>query len=167
MKEVREQEDRMRNAQAKSRTEAIRAEFADYLTDFAKALDVRLDGKQRLQLSGVSIGRGSEGPRALLAYYLAFLNVSASYSSCVQCPIVIDAPNQQGKDRTHMPAMMKLMIEKAPEASQLIIGAEDQYGLEDDDIEIIDVSGEKDHVLRLEQFDRVAEVMRPYLGLLT
>jgi hypothetical protein len=79
---------------------------------------------------------------------------------------VIDAPNQQGQDKTHMPAMMKLMLEQTPKDFQLIIGAEEQYGLPDSEIELVDVGGQKDHVLRLEQFEHVAEVVRPYTGLL-
>jgi hypothetical protein len=65
-----------------------------------------------------------------------------------------------------MPIMMKLMIEQAPKRSQLIIAAEDQYGLSDDDIATIDVSGQKDHILKLEQFEHVAEAIRPFTGLL-
>jgi hypothetical protein len=163
---VAEQEQLIKNTQGRDRTNKIRSEFVDFLTEFAKDLDVRLDDKKRLSLSGVNIGRGSEGPRALLVYYFAFLRIAATYSSSVYCPIVIDAPNQQGQDKTHMPAMMKLMIEQAPPNSQLIIGAEDEYGLSGDQIAVIDVSGQKDHVLRLDQFERVAEVVRPYTGLL-
>ena len=160
------QDQRMKDTQRRDRTSKIKSEFAGLLVEFARALDVRLDDKKNLNLSGVNIGRGSEGPRALLAYYFAFLRVTSTYSSSVQCPIVIDAPNQQGQDKTHMPAMMRLMLEQAPKDSQLIIGAEEQYGLSDSEIELVDVSGQKDHVLRLEQFEHVAEAVRPYTGLL-
>lgn len=163
---IAEQDQRIKNSQGKDRTERIKGEFRDLLTEFSNALDVRLDDRKSLSLSGINIGRGSEGPRALLAYYFAFLRISASYSSSVFCPIVVDAPNQQGQDKTHMPIMIKLMIEEAPKDSQLIIAAEDQYGLLDDDIATIDISGQKDHVLKLEQFEHVAEVVRPFTGLL-
>jgi hypothetical protein len=163
---IAEQDQRMKNTEGRDRTNKIRSEFADLLIEFSKALDVRLDDRKSLNLTGINIGRGSEGPRALLAYYFAFLRISASYSSSVFCPIVIDAPNQQGQDKNHMPIMMKLMIEEAPKNSQLIIAAEDQYGLSDDDIETIDVSGQKDHVLKLDQFEHIAEIVRPYTGLL-
>jgi hypothetical protein len=163
---VADQEQRIKNTAGRDRTAKIRSEFVDLLTEFAKALDVRLDDQKRLNLSGVNIGRGSEGPRALLAYYFAFLRVAASYSSIVYCPIVIDAPNQQGQDRTHMPAMMKLMVEQVPKNSQLIIAAEDEFGLSDQEITTIDVTGQRDHVLRLEEFEHVAEVIRPFTGVL-
>jgi uncharacterized coiled-coil DUF342 family protein len=161
-----EQERRIKGTQSKDRTDRIKSEFADLLSKFARDLDVRLDETQALNLSGVNIGRGSEGPRALLAYYFAFLRISASYATSANCPIVIDAPNQQGQDKTHMPAMMKLMLEEAPQNAQLIIGAEDQYGLSDDEINVLDVSGQKDRVLRFEQFDLVAQAIRPFTAAL-
>lgn len=160
--DIAQQDARIKNTQERGRTDAIKDEFAVLLAEFSKSLDVRLDDKRRPSLSGVNIGRGSEGPRALLAYYYAFLRVAFSHSSMSFCPIVIDAPNQQGQDKTHMPAMMKLMIKQAPKDCQLIIAAEDQYGLSDDEIETIDVTGEKDHVLRTEQYKHVSEVIRPY-----
>ena len=65
-----------------------------------------------------------------------------------------------------MPAMMRLMIDEAPKHSQLIIAAEDKFGLTDNDVESIDITGQKDHVLRLDQFELVEGVIRPYLGFL-
>jgi hypothetical protein len=163
---IAEQSERIKDTESKNRTNKIKDEFLDLLTDFSKKLDVRLADRKKLGLSGVNIGRGSEGPRALLAYYFAFLRIAQSYSSSVFCPIVIDAPNQQGQDRTHMPAMMRLMIDEAPKGSQMIIATEDKFGLTDNDVESIDVSGQKDHVLRLDQYEPIEGVIRPYLGLL-
>jgi hypothetical protein len=164
--DIAEQNELIKKAESKERADRIKSEFIDFLTQFSKALDVRIEDRKRLTLHGVNIARGSEGPRALLAYYFAFLRIVSLYSSAVFCPIVIDAPNQQGQDRVHMPAMMKLMVQEAPKNSQLIIAAEDQFELRDDEIELIDVSGQKDHVLRLDQFEKVAEAVRPYLGVL-
>jgi uncharacterized coiled-coil DUF342 family protein len=163
---IAEQSQRIKDTESKDRTNKIKNEFLDLLDDFSKKLDVRLADRKKLGLSGVNIGRGSEGPRALLAYYFAFLRIAQSYSSSVFCPIVIDAPNQQGQDKTHMPAMMRLMIDEAPKDSQLIIAAEDRYGLTDNDVESIDITGQKDHVLRLDQFELVEGAVRPYLGFL-
>jgi uncharacterized coiled-coil DUF342 family protein len=165
-KGVADQSQRIKDTESKDRTNKIKNEFLDLLADFSEKLDVRLADRKKLGLSGVNIGRGSEGPRALLAYYFAFLRIAHSYSSSVFCPIVIDAPNQQGQDQTHMPAMMRLMIDEAPKGSQLIIATEDKFGLTDNDIESIDITGQKDHVLRLDQFELVDGVIRPYLGFL-
>lgn len=162
--EIAEQEGRIRSASSRTRSDQITSEFFDLLATFSKSLDARLEDGSNLKLSGVNIGRGSEGPRALLAYYFAFLTIARKYSSCAFCPIVIDAPNQQGQDKKHMPAMMRFMLDQAPEGSQLIIGAEDQYGLHKHEIDIIDVSGQKDHVLRIEQFENVSNSVRPYLA---
>ncbi|WIG49207.1 MAG: hypothetical protein OJF48_000122 [Afipia sp.] len=165
--QIDEQADKIEQVEDRDRAKRIKNEFIDLLTEFSKTLDVRLEDRKKLTLNGVNIARGSEGPRALLAYYFAFLRISQAYSSAVFCPIVIDAPNQQGQDHTHMPAMMRFMIDEAPQGAQLIIAAEDQFGLTDDDAETIDVSGTKDHVLRQDQFESVNAVIRPYLELLT
>jgi hypothetical protein len=165
-KGIAEQIQKIKDTESKERTNKIKNEFLDLLTDFSKKLDVRLADRNKLGLSGVNIGRGSEGPRALLAYYFAFLRIAHTYSSSVFCPIVIDAPNQQGQDRTHMPAMMRLMIDEAPKGSQLIIATEDRFGLTDNDVDSIDISGQKDHVLRLDQFALAEGIIRPYLGFL-
>jgi hypothetical protein len=58
------------------------------------------------------------------------------------------------------------MIDEVPNKAQLIIAAEDQFGLRDDEVDIVDVGGQKDHVLRLDQFVTVSDALRPYLGLL-
>jgi len=163
---IAEQNQRIKDTESKERTNKIKNEFLDLLADFSQKLDVRLADRKKLGLSGVNIGRGSEGPRALLAYYFAFLRIAQLYSSSVFCPIVIDAPNQQGQDQTHMPAMMRLMIDEAPKNSQLIIAAEDKFGLTDHDVKSIDITGQKDHVLRLDQFELVEGIIRPYLGFL-
>lgn len=161
---ISEQDDRIKAAENKARVGKIREEFSDALSKFSKKLDVRTEERKQQKLSGVNIGRGSEGPRALLAYYFAFLRIARNHSSSAFCPIVIDAPNQQGQDRVHMPAMMRFMIDERPESSKLIIGAEDLFGLRDDEVDIIDVSGQKDHVLRQEQYEPVAAVVRPFLA---
>ena len=115
-------ETRMRSASSRDRKRQIENSFAESLVQSAKKLDVRLSEKKSIQ--GVNIGRGSEGPRALAAYYYAFLNVVHEYGSCVYCPIVIDAPNQQGQDRRHLTRIMEFLLAQVPPDSQVIIGSE-------------------------------------------
>jgi FtsZ-binding cell division protein ZapB len=162
--DIADQDERIKSAENRDRITRIKNEFADLVGQFAKALDVRLEDKRRQKLENIKIGRGSEGPRALLAYYFAFLRIASEYSSCAFSPIVIDAPNQQGQDQVHMPAMMRLMVDEVPKGAQLIIAAEDQFGLANEEIEIIDIGGQRDHVLRLEQFENVSNAIRPYVS---
>ena len=48
-------------------------------------------------MTTMPFGRGSEGPRGLIAYYYAFLHTARRYSSSSFCPIVIDRPISKGK----------------------------------------------------------------------
>ena len=159
--------EKAKQTESRERSQRIKDEFAKLFSGFATRLEVRIEDEKSFSIYGVKTGRGSEGPRALLAYYFAFLRIARNYSSSVFCPIVIDAPNQQGQDKVHMPAMMRLMVDEAPKGSQLIIAAEDHFELTDKDIQSIDVTGQKDHVLRQSEFAPVSDVMRPYLSRLS
>ena len=83
------------------------------------------------------IEHGSEGPRGIIAFYYAFLHTARRYSSCAFCPIVIDAPNQQGQD--DMQRVMRFIIDKRPADSQVIVATEDLFGLTEADATIVHV----------------------------
>jgi hypothetical protein len=72
---------------------------------------------------------GSDLPRALLAYYLAFIHTMKMTNSSSLCPLVIDTPVQQDQD----PANAALMIEKclngAPKDTQIILGTVGLHGV--------------------------------------
>ncbi|MGK3925256.1 hypothetical protein ABI066_15915, partial [Enterococcus faecium] len=74
--QIDEQADKIEQVEDRDRAKRIKNEFIDLLTEFSKTLDVRLEDRKKLTLNGVNIARGSEGPRALLAYYFAFLRIS-------------------------------------------------------------------------------------------
>jgi hypothetical protein len=102
-------------------------------------------------------GRGSEGPRGIIAFYYAFLHTARRYSSCAFCPIVIDAPNQQGQD--DMQRIMRFIIDKRPADSQVIVATEDLFGLTEADAAIVHVGKRANQLLDEDRSNAV----RPYL----
>lgn len=104
---------------------------------------------------------GSDGPRALLAYYFAILKTIEEYSSTTRCPIVVDAAKQQEQDDTNWKNMLHFIKEHAPPESQVIVGLVDDLG--------IDMGGdvvlpkEKYHLLQKSDYAEVRKRMAPYL----
>lgn len=151
----------MKDADSKRRKDEIKLYFSHTLNRFAMMLDVRMPEGVRDLLTGLQIGRGSEGPRARAAYYYAFLHTTQKFGSTTFCPIVVDAPNQQGQDKGHLDEILRFLVNEAPEDAQVIIGTE---GVPDNlGAEIKDISNEKNKVLSQDQFEEVTVYMAPYL----
>ena len=153
--------DKMKENDSRPRKLSIQRLFADKLTSFAMDLDVRLPDSTSASMQGLHIGRGSEGPRALAAYYYAFLHTAYQHGSSAFCPIVIDAPNQQGQDQGHLEKIMEFLLSKKPMVAQVIIAAETVSSSAD--ANIIDISWKKDRVLREDSYTATLEYVRPYL----
>lgn len=151
----------MKESESRERTKSIRLVFSKALTKFAYDLDVRLPDTGKLNVQGLHIGRGSEGPRALAAYYYAFLHTAREHGSSTFCPIVIDAPNQQGQDQAHLRQMMEFLLAKMPIGSQVIIGVETLPASAN--ASVIDVSWKKDQVLREDAYEETLRHLQPYL----
>jgi hypothetical protein len=158
------EDQQMRTAVSRKRSQEIREFFYERLERFAIDLDVRLEDTRKAQLSSVSLRRGSEGPRGLMIYYYAFLQTARQYSSSAFCPIVIDAPNQQGQDTINMPHMMRFILDEKPADSQVIIAAEQLFGVAASEVDLVEVGKRNRQVLREEDYVRVSELIRPYLG---
>lgn len=154
-------EARMKELDSSKRKSAIYKHFAARIKNAAHALDVRLPDVTAKTIQGLNIGRGSEGPRALAAYYYAFLHTAEQYGSAVFCPVVIDAPNQQGQDVVHLRTIMSFLLSGAPSGAQVIVGAESVVA--QTDATIIDVGWKKNRVLREAEYERVSAYLNPFL----
>lgn len=152
----------MKAAVSRRRTQEIRGYFRDRLIEFADHLSVRIDTTKPPSMTSMPFGRGSEGPRGIIAYYYAFLHTARRYSSSSFCPIVIDAPNQQGQD--DMQRVMSFIIDKRPPGSQVIVATEDLFGLTDNDASIVNVGKRKNQLLDGDLYEEVSDIIRPYLG---
>ncbi len=152
----------MKAAVSRERTREIKEFFSERLFEFADHLSVRVDTTKTPSMTSMPFGRGSEGPRGIIAYYYAFLHTVRKYSSSAFCPIVIDAPNQQGQD--DMQRVMRFIIDKRPPDSQVIVATEDLFGLTDNDATIVNVGKRKNQLLDQDLYEEVSDVVRPYLG---
>lgn len=112
------------------------------------------------RIDGVIKDTGSDQPRALLAYFYAFLHTKREYGSGCICPIVIDSPNQQDQDQANLTEMFRLIFEQQPSDAQLVLGTVDLPGIdfEGDTVEL----AVKDRLLNPDRYDEVTSLMKPY-----
>lgn len=154
----------MRRSLDRNRSREIKDFFGAHLGAFAGSLDVRVDQDRVASIHSTQHARGSEGPRGLAAYYYAFLHTVRKFGTSTFCPLVIDAPNQQGQDGEHLPAIISFLVNERPKDAQLILGVEEPIGITEDDATIVNVGVTKWQLLRDDQFDSVAQHLRPYLA---
>jgi hypothetical protein len=105
---------------------------------------------------------GSNLPRALLAYYFSLLHTIWKYGDGTYCPIVIDSPNQQAQDKTNLTAILGFIRDNQPAGSQIILGLEDDLGLNipGHKVEL----DSKYHLLKPEQYRETADLVLPMLA---
>ena len=72
-----------------------------------------------------------------------------------------DAPNQQGQDAQHLPAIISFLVKRRPSGAQLILGVEEAVGIADNEARIVNVGVRKNSDA---QFEAVSEQLRPYLA---
>jgi hypothetical protein len=163
-RQISDQEKNRRAATDSRRAAEIRDFFNQKMVSFSAALDVQVEDRRRTALHVAGKARGSEGARELAAYYYAFLHTIKHHSTSVYCPIVVDAPNQQGQDAVHLPRVLKFLIEECPKDSQLIVAVEDASPIRDrDDVDVVRVGVANRQVLDPEQFEAVRGAVAPYL----
>jgi hypothetical protein len=144
------------------RTSEILKYFRSRLASFAEELDVQLDDPNKQSIAAIKVARGSEGPRALLAYYYAFLQTRALFSGSTSYPIVIDAPNQQGQDAVHLPQMLKFIFNHAPDDNQIIVATEDVGQNKPSGADVRTYGERKRQVLRDAEYEDVRRIFTPY-----
>jgi hypothetical protein len=166
MRASEEQRRLMNDAIDSARIKKINASFRGRLVRNAAALDVRLENPERQQISSVRVARGSEGPRGLLAYYYGFLHTKAEFGDGVWCPIVMDAPNQQGQDNVHLPQLLEFILSNAPQQAQVIVATEHFDLPVPDGVAIQDVGVRKHQVLNDADYDEVSAFFEPFEAVL-
>lgn len=153
-----------RSATDRRRALAIREFFNQKMAAFSAKLDVQIEDRRRVALHSSGRARGSEGARELVAYYYAFLHTAREFSSSIYCPVVVDAPNQQGQDAQHLPRVLQFLIEERPAEAQLIVAVEDAEPIRNNpDVEIIKVGVSSRQVLDPAQYDSVRAAVGPFI----
>lgn len=146
----------------RERTSEIKKFYRTRLSMYSQELDVHLDEPDKQSILSINVARGSEGPRALLAYYYAFLHTKIEFTKNVRFPVVIDSPNQQGQDKDHLPQMVKFIFDHVPDNAQTIVATEDASGLDFEGVTIATYGEAKRQVLRQKEFDQVKAVFDPF-----
>lgn len=157
---ITEADRRMKDATDTRRSRKIKDFYRERMGVFLDELSVRSTESQRYDRIDCTINEsGSDGPRALLAYQFAILHTINEFSSSTFCPIVIDSPNQQDQDEVNWARIRNFIKDRTPEMGQLILGlvddGETQFG---GNVYEFD---KKYHVLRDEQFEDCAKLIRP------
>ncbi len=144
------------------RSREILTLFRSQLAANALQLDVRLDEQAGQSITGIKTARGSEGPRALLAYYYAFLHTRSATNAGPNYPLVIDAPNQQGQDAVHLPRMLMFIFEHAPPGGQVIVATEDVGNIDLTGVLVRTYGERKRQVLRESEYRSAEYFMKPF-----
>lgn len=63
-----------------------------------------------------------------------------------------------------MPHVMKFIVDKRPQGSQVILASEDLFGLTNNDASIVSVGKRKNQLLDRDTYEEVSNIIRPYLG---
>jgi len=150
----------MKQLTRKGRQDEVNRFYEEKMHFFLNELDVHsVPDKSTTNVNATIKDTGSELPRALLAYQMAFLHVVAKFGSATLAPLVIDSPNQQDQDDRHLARVLRFIKDQRPSDSQLVLALVDTAGV---DFEGTEILLDRKYSLLLEsEFDEVGgEVQR-------
>ena len=111
------------------RREKIEDFYAGHVGRLLRRLNVdNISFKDIVKIDKPVQDTGSDQPRAVLAYDLAFFHTMRKYSSSVFAPMVIDSPVQQDQDERNAAAIIAAILEDRPDDSQIILGTVSLHG---------------------------------------
>jgi hypothetical protein len=154
--DLENQKARLKRLENTERKAEITSFFINRMGTFLRALDIHSlteSDYSTITAKFESKETGSSRPRALIAYYYAFLYIIKKYSTTTFCPIIIDSPNQQDQDIEHIDKIMEFINKNQPEDTQLILGLAETYGV-DFECLIIELK-EKYSLLQTEEYEAV------------
>lgn len=129
--ETHELDERIRGLTDKTRTGHIVGVYRSRMTDYLRVLNVPSLPENAYAAVDASIREtGSALPRALLAYYFSVLHTIRDFGDSTFFPVVVDSPNQQAQDKSSLSAMLAFIRDNQPKNSQLILGLEDDLGVD-------------------------------------
>lgn len=122
----------IKNLESQKRKKQIRDSITEIFNTLANSLDFKSDKitfrtyKPNLKNSNL----GSNGPRAVLAYYSSLYLYNLGRSDYPFKSLVIDTPNQQGQDYKNLAKIDKALSLLDSTQGQVILGTEREIGLE-------------------------------------
>ena len=161
--EIVEIEREVKGLEDKKRKSDIESFYAKKMTSFLRTLNVKnIDFDSATKITRKVNDTGSDQPRAVLAYYLAFMLTVFEYSSALTAPMIIDSPNQQDQDATNVAAMIDLIFSTRPDEGQTILGTVSLHDQVVKDGKIIELVDELS-VMSSAVYDDVLATMMPAL----
>jgi hypothetical protein len=139
----------------------IKDRYFQYMKQFISELRVPgLSERNYKQIDCVINETGSDLPRALLAYYYAFVHTMRAASASSLCPLIVDSPVQQDQDPDNATRIIKFALERVPNGTQLILGTVSLHGADYDGYVIR--TEDKYHLLSSDAYEEVSDLMKPY-----
>ncbi len=141
----------------------IKDRYFTYMKGFISDLKVpNLSEKTYKRIDCTISETGSDLPRALLAYYLAFIHTMRSSSNSSLCPLIIDTPVQQDQDAANAARMIETCLNSAPADMQIILGTVGLHGVKYDGFTI--KTENKYHLLNKSDYEEVSAHIKPYFA---
>lgn len=126
------------------------------------AVPLRIEKARLRSITTPVHGVGSARPRRVLANRLALLHTMRHFDGPLNCPFVVDSPNQQAQDSSNLRRIMKVLLREVRPDIQLILGTEDLFGeAPPEDATVIEMSGPS--LLRAEQFESLWHEVEPLI----
>lgn len=119
-------EDREHRADVSRR---FRSAFDDFCEELGVVRESTEEEHGRVDLS-ISSETGSLVPRALLAYYFAFLDTLSQDLGPVLCPIVVDSPNQQDQTADNVRRILGFIRDHRPKKAQMVLAIAEGHNIE-------------------------------------
>ncbi|WP_018316490.1 hypothetical protein [Bradyrhizobium sp. WSM2793] len=166
---IREQEARsdeavhtMKSFEGRKFQKPIKDRYFAYMKSFVTQLKVpNLPEKSYKRIDCSIKETGSDLPRALLAYYLAFIHTMRSSDSPL-CPLIIDTPVQQDQDSVNAARMIEACLTGAPAGTQVILGTVGLHGVAYEGHTIRTET--KYRLLSRNDYDEVAVHLKPHFA---
>lgn len=144
----------------KERRTKIKEDYKKYMSKYLKQLDVEYDVSSIKDMCSEPKNTGSSSLRTIMAYYFTILHIANNNSSSVFCPIIIDSPNQQAQDISHIKNIYEFILREQPQNTQVILGIEEDYNIDFKAKKII--LQDKRHLLQEDEFEKVKEMLVKY-----
>lgn len=111
------------------RKEKIETYYATHVTRLLNKLDVQnITMSSIVKIDKTVKDTGSDQPRAVLAYDLAFIHTMMKYTSSVIAPLIIDSPIQQDQDDINAKEIIDTILNDRPDNTQLVLGTVSLHG---------------------------------------
>jgi hypothetical protein len=150
----------MKSFDDRKRQDGIKGFYLKQMASFVQQLQVpNLVEKSYRAIDSNIRETGSDLPRALLAYYYAFIHTMKQHSTSAFCPIVVDTPVQQDQDQKNAARMISFCLGETPKGSQLILGTVSLHGVKYDGHMV--ETDTKNNLLKAELFEEVDGIWLP------